>query len=78
MVWFKMLPAAFSISKKFVMKKIFLFALLLSFICFHSWAGHPASKENSDGESTKVSLYIPGFLLKTGSWLMNEKTAPEA
>lgn len=35
------------------------------------------SVANSDRESTKVSLYIPGFLLKAGSWFVSKEKEPQ-
>ena len=59
------------------MKKI-----LLSIICFLPvalFAGNPPSKEEggNSSDNTKISLYVPGFIMRVGSWLVPEEKDPE-
>ena len=42
-----------------------------------TFAESPSSKNNSSGDNTKLSLYIPGFLMKVGSWFVKEEKDPE-
>lgn len=49
--------------------------MLFCFLPALLFAGNPKSFSgaDSDHESTKVSLYVPGFLIKAGAWFVPEK-----
>lgn len=56
--------------------------LLLSIILLPAltFAGNTTGKNSTstEKESTKISLYIPGFLMKIGSWCVDKKEDAEA
>ena len=58
------------------MKKVFL-----PLICYPLLAMAGSNESNSElqtsSASTKISLYIPGFLMKVGSWFVNGEKSPE-
>ena len=60
------------------MKKNITLTLVLALLASLSFAGSKSSGEGNDGDNTKLSLYIPGFLVKAGSWFVNEEKDPEA
>src|SRR5262245_1074884 len=58
------------------MKKIFFSIFLIPVLAF---AGDPGSgiESQNQNESTKLSLYVPGFLMKMGSWFVPREKEPE-
>lgn len=59
------------------MKNIFLTMLcILPGMLMAAGPAHSLEKSD-DGSSTKVSLYVPGFLMEMGSWFVPKKQEPE-
>lgn len=56
-----------------------VFSFLLCCFPFVMFAADPQQNNESasDNESTKLSLYIPGFLLQMGSWFVPREKEPE-
>lgn len=59
------------------MKKIILSVLCCMPAMLFAASPDKSNQMNGSEESTKLSLYIPGFLMKMGSWFVPKEEEPE-
>ena len=59
------------------MKKIILSVLCCMPAMLFAASPDKSTEMNGSEESTKLSLYIPGFLMKMGSWFVPKEDEPE-
>lgn len=55
------------------MKELLTLSFVFALLTTTSFAGSPNEEPGNRGESTRLSLYIPGFLVKAAAGFMDEK-----